>query len=66
MTPIQLFLYAATLFLALTSLLRRKYRREIKTFRMQRSLRLYSTRVLSELSAGMANGLSGATWGAAC
>ena len=66
MTQIQSLLYAAALFLALTSLLKWKYRREIKTVRMQRSLRLYSLRVLTELSGGIANGLSGANLGTAC
>ena len=52
MTPIQTVLYAATLFLALSSLLKWKFRREAKAIRMGRSLRVYQTRLL-------ADGLSG-------
>ena len=59
MTPIQTVLYAATLFLALSSLHKWKFRRESKATRMGRSLRLYQMRLLTELTGEMADGLSG-------
>ncbi len=49
MTPIQPVLFAASLFLALTSLLRWTHRREI-TNRLQRSLRAYLMKRSSELA----------------
>jgi len=66
MTPMQTLLYAATLFLALASLLKWKYRREVKAVRMQRSLRIYTARALAELSSEMAGGLSAVALGRAC
>ena len=49
MTPIQPVLFAASFFLALTSLLRWTHRREV-TNRLQRSLRAYLTKRSSEIT----------------
>jgi hypothetical protein len=59
MMPAQPILYAATMFLALASLLRWKYRREFPYYRLRRGLQTYAVRVLSELTAG--GSLSGAS-----
>ena len=50
MTPIQIALYATSLFLALLLLLRWKLRRDAGSDRVRRSLRLYATRALADFS----------------
>ena len=58
MTPVQLMLFAATLFLALASLLNWKSRRHLRATRMERCLRVYLTKGL----AGWSDNLAGAAW----
>lgn len=60
--PAQLTLYATTMFLALGSLLRWKYRRDFPYDRLRRGLQTYAVRVLRAEVAGM---LPGATFKAA-
>jgi hypothetical protein len=55
MTQADLLLYAATLFLALLSLLRWKLRREVTFDRVRRSLRMYAMKMLAHMPAEMAS-----------
>lgn len=50
MMSAQPILYAVTMFFALASLLRWKYRREFPYYRLRRGLQTYAVRVLSELT----------------
>ena len=49
MTPAQHLIYAVSLFFALSSLLKWTVRRQTPTVRMERSLRLYRTRLIEGL-----------------
>lgn len=53
MMPAQPIVYAVTMFLALTSLLRWKCLRQSPYHRLRRGLQMYRVRVLSELSANV-------------
>ena len=58
MMPAQPIVFAVTMFLALTSLLRWKSLRQSPYYRLRRGLQMYRVRVLSELSGNVAGTLS--------